>query len=274
MGRRIAIETFLMIATGLLFGIIGPFGTFDIPLVPRVLLWIMMILAGYPIFRALGAVASWLAETTAVPYWIALLLALTIAAMPMSFIVAGLFMRIDPLAAIYQPQFLAFYLQVWVVGLVIHGAMTLLMRQPAIEAATGIETGQPPSSADTAPANIASPSLTATEATSAVPAAAEPSPALPLPPGFGPLLALKAEDHYLRAYAPDREELFLMRLRDAVALLPVESGVQVHRSWWVASEAVTALKREGRGATLMLSNGLAVPVARDRMAAVKAAGWR
>ena len=62
MGRRLAIETFLMVVTGLIFGIIGPFGTFEIPLVPRVLLWILMILAGYPIFRALGTVASWLAE--------------------------------------------------------------------------------------------------------------------------------------------------------------------------------------------------------------------
>ena len=235
MGRRLAIETFLMVATGLLFGIIGPFGTFDIPLVPRVLLWILMILAGYPIFRTLGTVANWLAETTAVPYWLALPLALTIAAMPMSFIVAGLFMRVDPLAAIESPAFLAFYLQVWFVGLIVHGSMTLLMRQPGMETPTtgSVDRPAPPPEVDSAARPV--PTDTST-----------PAATLPLSAGFGPLLALKAEDHYLRAFAPDREEMFLMRLRDAVAILPADAGVQVHRSWWVA---------------------------RDRMAAAKAAGW-
>ena len=60
MGRRIAIELFLMAAAGLVFGIIGPFGTFAIPVVPRIAYWILMIVAGYPIFRGLGVVARWL----------------------------------------------------------------------------------------------------------------------------------------------------------------------------------------------------------------------
>ena len=270
MGRRIAIETFLMVATGLLFGLIGPFGTFELPLVPRVLLWILMILAGYPIFRTLGTVANWLAETTAVPYWVALPLALTIAAIPMSFIVAGLFMRMDPVDAVQRQGFIILYAEVWLVGLVIHGAMTLLMRQPATEPVPTIT--QPQS-------NIVPEPMPAVVQEQTHPPAPEPTtalasrPALPLPPGFGPLLALKAEDHYLRAYAPGREELFLMRLRDAVAMLPDDAGVQVHRSWWVAKDAVSKLNRDGRSATLTLSNGTEVPVARDRMAAVKAAGW-
>lgn len=266
MGRRIAIETFLMVATGLLFGLIGPFGTFEIPLVPRVLLWIMMILAGYPIFRALGTVADWLAEATAVPYWLALFLALTIAAIPMSFIVAGLFMRMDPINAVQQQGFLILYAEVWLVGLVIHGAMTMLMRQPVIDtmapaapaAAATDDRSVSPAAFPESPPTLAAPEL---------------APALPLPAGFGPLLALKAEDHYLRAYAPGREELFLMRLRDAVAMLPADAGLHVHRSWWVAREAVTAVSRDGRTATLSLSNGIEVPVARDRMAAIKSAGW-
>lgn len=270
MGRRIAIETFLMVATGLLFGLIGPFGTFELPLVPRVLLWILMILAGYPIFRTLGTVANWLAETTAVPYWVALPLALTIAAIPMSFIVAGLFMRMDPVDAVQRQGFIILYAEVWLVGLVIHGAMTLLMRQPATEPLAAVPL--PQSISESLPAVAVAVAAGQAEPDPSEPAPAS-RPALPLPPGFGPLLALKAEDHYLRAYASGREELFLMRLRDAVAMLPDDAGVQVHRSWWVAKDAVSKLNRDGRSATLTLSNGTEVPVARDRMAAVKAAGW-
>jgi hypothetical protein len=272
MGRRLAIETFLMVVTGLIFGIIGPFGTFEIPLVPRVLLWILMILAGYPIFRALGTVASWLAETTSVPYALALPLALTIAAMPMSFIVAGLFMRVDPLTAVKDPAFLAFYLQVWVVGLIVHGAMTLVMRQPVIEAVA--PSTLPSDIRTTEPAPMAMPATPPADAPNGASSGASAgASSLPLPPGFGPLLALKAEDHYLRAYAPDREEMFLMRLRDAVAILPADAGVQVHRSWWVAHDAVRSVARDGRASVLTLRNGVEVPVARDRMAAAKAAGW-
>lgn len=261
MAQRIAIELFLMVAAGVLLGLIGPFGTFDIPLAQRIAWWVVMIVAGYPLFRGLGTVARWAAEATRVPFALALAFGLAIASMPMTLIVAWLFMRVDPVTALQSPRILIFYGQVLVVGLIIHSAMWLLMR-PAAEATQGLaipaatlETPESPTPELAQRAAIAS------------------TEALPLPPGFGPLLALKAEDHYLRAYAPGREELFLMRLRDALAMLPTDAGVQVHRSWWVAKDAVTAVSRDGRSAVLTLSNGAEVPVARDRMAAVKAAGW-
>ena len=154
-----------------------------------------------------------------------------------------------------------------VVGLIIHGGMWLLMRPAADGAAPATRESV------VALSPVATPdALLAVEA-SVPTAGTAPPPSLPLPPGFGPLLALKAEDHYLRAISAEREAMFLMRLRDAIALLPDDSGVQVHRSWWVAKDAVTGVARDGRAAMLTLSNGTEVPVARDRMAAVKAAGW-
>jgi hypothetical protein len=269
MGQRIAIELFLMVTAGVVMGLIGPFGTFDIPLAQRTGWWVVMILAGYPLFRGLGTVARWAAETTQVPFALALTLGLAIASMPMTLIVGWLFMRATPGQLLQSPHILAFYGQVLVVGLIIHSAMWLLMR-PAVNATESVSVPKPQPEASNsaesepaAPAPSPSPALTPADSPNT----------LPLPPSFGPLLALKAEDHYLRAYAPDREEMFLMRLRDAVAMLPADAGVQVHRSWWVARDAVTEVAREGRSATLTLSNGMDVPVARDRMAAIKAAGW-
>jgi hypothetical protein len=254
MAQRIAIELFLMVAAGVLLGLIGPFGTFDIPLAQRIAWWVVMIVAGYPLFRGLGTVARWAAETTRVPFALALTFGLAIASMPMTLIVGWLFMRATPSELLRSPHILTFYGQVLVVGLIIHSAMWLLMR-PVAETAQDSPVAMPSPVPAPAPEQAAIPG------------------ALPLPPGFGPLLALKAEDHYLRAYAPEREELFLMRLRDAVGMLPDSAGVQVHRSWWVAKDAVARVARDGRTAVLTLSNGVEVPVARDRMTAVKEAGW-
>ncbi len=49
-----------------------------------------------------------------------------------------------------------------------------------------------------------------------------------------------------------------------------KGGLQVHRSWWVAADAVIDAERDGRNWRLRLSNGLIVPVARNRIAATRA----
>ena len=94
-----------------------------------------------------------------------------------------------------------------------------------------------------------------------------------LPTGFGSLLALGGEDHYVRAYAQGRDTLILMRLRDAIAELEDVDGVQVHRSWWVARDAVQGLERDGRNLRLILRGGTKVPVSRDGAKLLAAQGW-
>jgi DNA-binding LytR/AlgR family response regulator len=64
-----------------------------------------------------------------------------------------------------------------------------------------------------------------------------------------------------------------MRMRDAVAELDGLPGLQVHRSWWVASEAVERVEKEDGRARLRLTNGMIVPVARSQMGAVRAQRW-
>ena len=95
-----------------------------------------------------------------------------------------------------------------------------------------------------------------------------------LPPAWnGQLVALEMEDHYVRAHGPDTSALLLLRMRDAEAELDGVDGLRVHRSWWVARDAVDKVLRDGRSYKLRLTNGLEVPVARDRVAALKTAGW-
>lgn len=95
-----------------------------------------------------------------------------------------------------------------------------------------------------------------------------------LSPGFGgPVVALQGEDHYVRVHAPDHGELVLMRLRDAIAEMDGAEGEQVHRSWWVAREAVAGTERNGRLVQIRLRNGMLVPVARDSVERLRAGGY-
>lgn len=87
------------------------------------------------------------------------------------------------------------------------------------------------------------------------------------------LIAVQAEDHYLRVHTEAGSDLILMRFADALRALGGHDGLQVHRSWWVARRAVdTARLRKGRGA-LTLEGGLQVPVSATFCAAVRATDW-
>lgn len=91
------------------------------------------------------------------------------------------------------------------------------------------------------------------------------------------LLALEAEDHYLRIHTDAGHALVLQRLRDAVDSLGDGAGgglgVQVHRSFWVARDAAPTARRRGQAWELELPGGLAVPVSRANVAACRAEGW-
>jgi hypothetical protein len=113
------------------------------------------------------------------------------------------------------------------------------------------------------------------------PAATAPAPPTPAPPRLmarlpaaieGQVLALQAEDHYVRVHTVRGSTLILMRLADAILELDGQAGLQVHRSWWVARGAVTGAAKAGRRASLTLANGLAVPVSRAAMPQARASG--
>ncbi len=95
-----------------------------------------------------------------------------------------------------------------------------------------------------------------------------------LPPKLkGALLyAVSAEDHYLRLHTSKGSDLILMRLADAIAELEGLEGAQTHRSWWVARHAVESARREGDKAVLTLKGGVAAPVSRPNVPALREAG--
>lgn len=95
---------------------------------------------------------------------------------------------------------------------------------------------------------------------------------LPLRLG-GQVLAVQAEDHYVRVHTALGSELLLMRMGDAITELVGLEGERVHRSWWVARDAVKCVDTKGRKLSLTLTNGLEVPVTRDASAKLRREGW-
>lgn len=246
MGKRVAIEMMLVLALGLALGLIGPFGTYETATVPRLIYWTIFGVAGYAIFRPLIIAGDWLAEALNIPRFVGIGIALLIAALPMTLLVAVFLFRLDIGAALRWKGIGLLYFQVWLIGFLTNGLFQLLFQKQATELAP----------VALAPAMRIEPAFTTR-----------------LPAGFGPLLALRGEDHYVRAIGKTREELVLMRLRDAMAELEGVEGKKVHRSWWVARAAVQSVQLDGRAMSLILTNDSVVPVSRDNAALLRKAGW-
>lgn len=119
-------------------------------------------------------------------------------------------------------------------------------------------------------ANPGAPAETTSEAGAPMPHALAPAIAERLSRHLGTeIIALQAQDHYVRVVTPLGAELILYRFCDAIRELPPERGVRVHRSYWVASAAVEKiLHRRGRH-YLLLTNGDKVPVSRTYLADVR-----
>jgi DNA-binding LytR/AlgR family response regulator len=107
-------------------------------------------------------------------------------------------------------------------------------------------------------------------------APARPAPILarlPLKLRAATLYAVEAEDHYIRLHTSAGSDLVLLRFSDALAELQGIEGAQVHRSWWVARDAVSSSRRVDGRLVLVLRNGTETPVSRTFTRALKEDGW-
>lgn len=84
-----------------------------------------------------------------------------------------------------------------------------------------------------------------------------------LPDSLGTnLIAIQGEGHYLRVHTDRGSDLIHYKLSDAVGELG-DSGTLVHRSHWVANDAVAARYQRGQTPILILKNGVEVPISRS-----------
>jgi hypothetical protein len=227
-------------ALGAVLGLIGPFGTFvQAGVGVRLVYWIGLSLAMTPIYglaiRGAAALDGWRGLPGAV-WMIALAIA---AAAPVALISSVVATRVWPYLSAMPPT--GWLAQAMAVSLVIVTPYGLLSRRLAPFR---------PASAPPAPA-VAPPSLK----------------------GRRDLICLQMEDHYVRVHTLAGSELVYLSMRDAEQSLDPKLGRRVHRSWWVAREAVVEPLTDGRNLRLRLINGIEAPVSRSQVAVLREAGW-
>jgi len=253
-GRDWRREIAAALAVGAFIGVIGPFGTFLFgPVWLRVAYWAGTFGLGQLMYGVGIRATVQLARRVQWPETPLLLAASAVLAMPMSVLCAVTDTTLWPRAAHYMRP-ADWYLQVLFVSVPLNFGLLWLRRRFAVPAA------RPPGAAD-APAGEAARILTGDLRDR-------------LPARLGDrIVCLQMEDHYVRVHTDRGSELVLTPLKDALAGLPGIDGLQTHRSWWVARDAVAEVVRSGRNLRLRLVNGLETPVARSAVARLRDAGW-
>lgn len=237
-----------LFAVGLFMAAIGAFDTEHTPLVPRYLYWLTVMLGG-GIIAAL--IEPWLWRVPRLAAAPVLLAAVQVLAMtpPIALLVwlvgsLGFGRAPDPgVLPVLAPGVLVVDVGVVILAVLVRRALRPLRSAPE----------RVPASQQVAPPPIRE----------------------KLPPRLAraELIAVQAEDHYLRIHTSAGNQLILMRFADALEALQGSDGLQVHRSWWVARRAVDLARfSRGRG-ELALKGGLTAPVSRTFAPQLKQVDW-
>lgn len=230
----------LLVATVVL-SVSGPFGTFEhFNIGQRVLYWGAIVVTTYTVGQSCAAflfawLKPWIGEK-----WPRVIVAALLTALPVTAVV----LAIDSAAyfGFSWEQVLPIWFYVTLITLVIFAALVALTDRM-----------------DTVSTPIAAPG----------PAAI--LERVPLPQR-GRLLALSVEDHYVDIITDKGKALVLMRLADAMREAGTTEGLQIHRSHWVARDAVARLLRTDGKVLVELTNGMRLPVSRSYLPAVRALG--
>jgi len=230
------------IALGLFMAFLGGFGTQQ-ALSPtgRLLFWVSLVVTGYLLALAAGRLIGPRPQNVIVrTIAIALL-----SGLPQTFIVSWALVQVRPGRVITVGNLPMLFLTVVIVQTVIVAVQSWILLR---------ETG----SADSTPPG---------------------KDRAQQPPGRiprvlrGELVALESEDHYVRIHHRSGSTLILHRFSDAIAELDSREGLQVHRSWWVASGAVAGSFIRSGKRWLKLSNGMEIPVSRTHLRRVVEQNW-
>lgn len=232
-------KSVMLVTTGIgvLLGLLGPFGSFASPgLAWRIGYWVTVIWLGLVLY---GAAITLVMRRLGSGGWPILFATLVAVSLPQTMASRSLAMAVWPELEQVSPGLAVWYLQVLLIAGVISVALMLWRRGAAQQQQGNNSTAR-------------------TEAP-------EPWPT--------DIIALQMEDHYVRIHRREDSRLVLITMRDAAARMARRDGRQVHRSWWVARDAVIAIEGDARRMRLRLVNGIEVPVARSQVAGLRESGW-
>jgi len=253
----------LPLGVGLVLGLIGPFGTYQLlPLGPRLAYWLSVVSTNWLLADAIvRRVDSLLDDALPIRRLIVPISGACLAAVPAT----GVVSMANGLSGLGWPENVA----------VLFGQVILLLGAIALPVYTW-EDMQERMEARPGPARSAMAPSTAPLSEEETPrqgvdGLALFSARLAKPLG-GRLLCLEMQDHYLVVHHSGGSEMILCRMEDAARELG-QLGRRVHRSWWVANDAVAGVEREGQRSLLRLIDDRRVPVGRSFRPDLKVAGW-
>lgn len=233
----------------LLMGLIGPFGTYLGMSLPVRLVHFTGTVAGISaliiLIRAL--VRRWLFPV-GVPLWGEGVIAL-IAAPPGGLYILAILNLTSP-GALPHVSWLELTVQTLVVNIVL------------VLAIHGLATRSPLPAAPAEAPGTAAPDRQAEVRDAGAEAAEAFRQKLPLPLRRAAILSLSAEDHYVRVVTDRGQVLVLMALSEAADALGPEAGLRVHRSHWVARQALEAPGTTVTRTAIRLAGGTELPVSR------------
>ena len=246
LGPRLAADTALLAALGLFMGAVGPYGTDILPPAERYLYWLLCIVGG-------GVIGVMIDETLGRRFSV-LWRRVAITSLLMTPLVAAYVVQVRRVMygtpAPHPPSLGLLLWQVLVISILVMTVRALVWRSPR----TVVQTR-----------TVVAPPLPEAEAAFRMHLSARRRTAR--------LIAIEAHDHYLRVHTDAGSELVTLRFADALAELSAAHGFQVHRSWWVAADAIEAVRWRKGGGEGRLAGDLAAPVSRGHAGALKAAGW-
>lgn len=253
-----------MIAAAVL-AYLGAMGTQAAPFVQRFAYWAAVILPGSLLGLGVNAlVRGW--GGLAAHHWAEAGLVALLVSLPHSFVVIVVSALFFGIGMITPMVVLEFWLAVLLISVVLTAINYLATDRQVAEAAV-VPMPQPAPEPAPAPAPAAPPAADR----SALPALL--AEKLPHRLRAGRLLAIEAEDHYLRVHTDLGSDLVLMRMADACALLDESAGARVHRSWWVARAAVQSVRQQSGRMELLLPGDLPAPVSRAMQPVLRSQGW-
>lgn len=257
---RLAKDMLIMVSIGLLLGYLGPFGSASVLGSTAYIYWVSVCLIGFWIYGPTVHFGNIVLQKYLPSYIARVSLATLVASIVMSTIVPVLTLAFFPYERTWFDLFVDAIPQTFAVGGAITVISVLEMRRHdqklQLQASEQRLAEQALTSKADDPLTTAGPLLEQLPANKR-----------------GELLAIETQDHYLKVYTDKGHHLILMRLKDALTLLKDYPGLQVHRSWWVASSAITAIEKADRKTWLVLSNDIKAPVSRTFTADVKKLGW-
>lgn len=228
----------VLVAVGCVVGMTGPFGTFsDLSLLPRIAYWLITVVTTFWLgYLASFAVTSF-AESRGGGGGVSLALGAVAAG-----VLVTLWLSVFH-AAVFQTPFLSETMRLFPYVLVITALAVF-----GSDYATTPDTAPPLSTPRSTPAWLAQ-----------------------LPDNLGTkLILLRAEDHYVRAETDRGETLLRTTLQEAADALG-DYGIRLHRSWWVAKDAIAAYRYRNGAPAIVLHDGRIIPIGRTYRRAVKEA---